>query len=349
MSLAMVVLLLCFSSVAFAETETESLSTSTTSTPYGSQEYLRFSLVPSPVSNTGYPQGNGSAEIQVQGTFLAVHFEAEGVARSAHLTLVLLANGTPQSVVNMTTSYDGEVEAEATVSLPAGSYSMGLQVLDISSFSTPKVVLVSSPSTLPLLVVQSSQVNSVTEQSQTATTVQEGETEDGYIRTAIQTKVIPAVVEVGDLGSSTQVNDANFSVSIGRYQQNGYLVSISAANVAGPRVLLVNLTSAEARALFSGPVQITLDGSPIPQASSLAQVLSASPGSPARFVLVSGPSALKVLILIPHFSYHTVGIIPVAVQVEAVLLYYAPALLFSVAAVTVVVLLAYSRRIRVGA
>ncbi len=344
-SLVMFVVLLCLSSVAVAETETENQTATTT---YSTQSYLRFSMVPSPAPEAGYPQGNGSAEIQVQGTFLAVHFEAEGVARSAHLTLVLLADGTPHSVANMTTSYDGEVEAEATVSLAGGSYSVGFQVLDTSSFSTPTTVLVSSPSTQTLGLSQGPQVTTSTaELTQTATTVHEGETEDESIRTAIQTKVIPAVVEVSDSGSSAIVNDANFSVSIGKYQQDGYLVSIFASNVVGPRVLLVNLTSAQARSLFSGAVQITLDGSPISQASALSQVLSASPGSAASFVLVSGPSALKVLVLIPHFSYHAIGIVPILVKAGAELAYYAPAVLFSVAAVTIVVFAAYSRRTRV--
>ncbi len=343
-SLVMIVVLLCFSSVAAAETETGTA----TSTTYSTQGYLRFTMIPAPVSQAGYPKGNGSAEIQAQGTFLAVHFEAEGVARGAHLTLVLLANGISHSVANMTTSYDGEVEAEATVTLSAGSYSIGLEILDASSFSTPTPILVSSPSTQPLSLSQAQQTSTTTEQTQTATTVQEGETEDNSIRTAIQTKMIPAVVEVAGSGSSTYVNDGNFSASVGKYQEDGYLVSISATNVVGPRVVLVNMTSEQARSLFSGPVQVSLDGTVVPQASSLSQVLPAATGDQAKFVLVASPSALKLLILIPHFSYHTIAIVPVLIQAGTVLLYYAPVLLLSVATVTLVVLAAYLRRTRVA-
>jgi hypothetical protein len=347
-SLVLAVFLLCFNSFAVAETETEDQSRTATSS-LGAQQYLRFEMFSSLASTTGYPRGNGSVEVQVQGTQLGVHFSAEGMARSAHLTLLLLANGTTHSAVNMTTSYDGEVEAEATVSLAQGSYSVGLQVVDTSSFSAPMTVMVSDPSTQLLTLAQASQVTNTTAswQTQTATTVHEGESEDDDIRTAIQTKVIPAVIEVGNSGSIASVNDANFSVSIGRFQQDGYLVSISASNVVGPRVLLVNLTSDQARTLFSGPVQITLDGSLVPQASALSQVLSAPVGSPAKFVLVAGPSELNVLVLIPHFSYHTIEIVPILAQAGAILLYYTPALLFAVAAATVVVLVAYSRRTRV--
>jgi hypothetical protein len=349
--LVMVLFMLCFSSVAMAETETET-QTRTASSDYGTQQYLSFAMVASRVSGTPYPVGNGSAEIRVEGTSLSVHFDAEGMAKSAHLTLVLLASGTSHSVANMTTSHDGEVEAEATVSLGIGSYSVGLQVFDTSTFSSPTQVLMSNPSAQPLSLYQSTQVSSTTttEQAQTATTVPpvpEGDTEKGDIRTAIQSKVIPAVVDVGESGSNTFVNDGNFSISVGRYQQDGYLVSIYAANVVGPRVLLVNLTSAQARSLFSAPFQIALDGSAIPQASVLSQVLAASPGDPAQFVLVAGPTALKLLVLIPHFSYHTISIVPILVHALAAMQLYVPALLISVAAVTAVLVAAYSRRTRV--
>ncbi len=342
-AIAVVLLILCFSAVAVAETETET-ATQTTGTFSGSQTLLRFAMEPSPVSETGYRQGNGTAYIEVQGTYLAVHFEAEGMSSSVHLSLVLLANGSSHSAANMTTSYDGEVEAEAAVYLAPGAYSIGLQVLDTSSFSSPTVVQVSSPQTQPLSVVQGTTTNS--ESSQSVSTIQGGETEDDGIKTAIQDKFIPAVVEVGDSGSSIIVNDHNFSVSVGGYQQDGYLVSIYAANVAGPRVLLVNLTSAQARSLFSAPISITLDGSRVQQAGSLSEILGATAADPPRFIVVSSPSSLRLLISIPHFSYHTIAIVPIIVQLGGALLLDLPVLLFAVAAVSVVILAVHSMRTR---
>ncbi len=337
--------MLCFSAVAVAETETET-ATQTTGTFSGSQTLLRFAMEPSPVAETGYRQGNGTAYIEVQGTYLAVHFEAEGMSSSVHLSLVLLANGSSRSAANMTTSYDGEVEAEAAVYLAPGAYSIGLQVIDTSSFSSPTVVQVSSPQTQPLSVVQGTTTTTNSESSQSVSTIQGGETEDDGIRTAIQDKFIPAVVEVGDSGSSIIVNDRNFSVSVGGYQQDGYLVSIYAANVAGPRVLLVNLTSAQARSLFSAPISITLDGSRVQQAGSLSEILGATTADPPRFIVVSSPSSLKLLISIPHFSYHTIAIVPIIVQLGGTLLLDLPVLLFAVAAISVVILAVHSMRIR---
>ena len=341
--LAGLVILLCFTPAVFAETETETQTQTFTTATY-SAGYLRLAMVSA--APAGYPQGSGSAELQTEGDLVSVHFQAEGMAQSVHLTLFLVANGTTHSVANMTTSLDGDVEGEATVNLSPGSYSVGLSVLDTSSFGSPTQVMTSSPATASLVVVQGSQTSQTTvETTQTVSTYSGGETEDDGIRTAIQNRVIPAVVDVGEQGSTVAVSDANFSVSVGGYQ-DGYLVSISAANVTGPRVLLINLTSSHARGVFSGPVLITLDGAAIQQGATFSEVLGAKAGDPARFVLISDPSALSLLISIPHFSYHTIAILPILLQAGAVLLVYLPAVLFAAAAVTAIVVSVYSRRTR---
>lgn len=336
--------LLLFSSAAFAETETE------TETHTG--QYFKFSMIPSPLpSGTVYQVGNGSAIIWAQGTFLSVHLYSRGMARSAHFMLVLVANGTSHSVANMTTNFYGEVEAEAEVTLGFGTYAVGLKLLDTSTFSSPTLVLISSPKTQSLSILQSTALTTTTTSSgadHSVTTVLGGNPEEDDIRSAIQTKVIPAVVDVGASGSSVSVNDANFSVSVGMDQQNGYQVSISAANVAGPRVLMINLTSTQARNLFSSPVQIILDGARVSQATTLSQVLGAQATDPARFVLVSSNSALKLFISIPHFSYHTIEIIPILVHIGSSLVVDLPILILSVTAVSMLVVVVNSRRTRVS-
>ena len=338
---------LCLSAGAIAETETET-TTRTTSTHSESQSELRFAMMASPLAGTpGYRQGNGSASLEVHGTYISVHFQAEGMSSNVHLTLVLTANGTSHSAANMTTSYEGEVEAEAAVHLASGVYSVGLAVFDASSFSSPMEVLVSSPQTVVLSLAQSAQATTTfTESTQLISPVQGGDSEDDGIRAAIQTKFIPAVIDFGESGSSIRVNDGNFSVSVGESQGGGYLVSVSATNVPGPRVLLINLTSDQARSLFSAPVLIKLDGSTVQQAATLSDVLGATTGSPARFVLVSTASSLNLLISIPHFSYHTIEIIPIITQFGPALIVDLPVLVFAVAAVSFVVLAVYFRRTR---
>jgi Rieske Fe-S protein len=93
------VLLLCFQGVVMAETETET-RTQTATLSFGIQQYQSFSMVPpSGSSLAGYHYGSGSARVQPQGTFLSVHFNAEGVAVWDLLEGV--SNGGGQQVVTL--------------------------------------------------------------------------------------------------------------------------------------------------------------------------------------------------------------------------------------------------------
>ena len=267
--------------------------------------------------------------------------------------LVLIANSASHSVANMTTDFQGETEAEGYLSLPPGTYSIGLQVLDTSSFASSTVVMVSNPTTqsvtLPVAASSSTSTSTTTtsEPTQPINTIQGGRTEDDGIRSAIQSSFIPAVVEVGVSGSSVQLNNGNFSVSVGRYSQGGYLISITGVNGTGPRALLLNATSAQSRGLFSGPIDITLDGSTVQQASTLSQVLSPKVGDPSRFIIILTSTSLELLVTIPHFSSHLVAIAPIIAAVESTLEINLPVLVVSIIVVTALVTTVYSRRTRV--
>jgi hypothetical protein len=311
---------------------------------------FHFSMIPQPVpGQPSYREGDGSVNIGVLGRELRVHFDSEGIAGGAHFMLVLLANGASHSIANFTTDIIGETEAEGYLSLPAGSYVIGLLVQDTSSFASSTTVMVSSPTTQSItLPISTATINTITSgPTQTISPVQGGKSEDDGIRTAIQTSFIPAIVEVGATGSSVRLSNGSFSVSVGRYSQGGYLISISGLNGTGPRALLLNATSAQSRMLFSGPIKITLDGSAVQQASSLSQVLSPKVGDPSRFIIILTSASLELLITIPHFSSHFVAIAPTLASVEAALTINLPVLFVSIIAVTAVVATAYSRRTRV--
>jgi len=351
--LAAFLALLFLGSAAVAETETETQSQTYTGTGTGySQSSLAFTLVPSPVQGAiNYTEGNGTAFIQADGTNLYVHVHADDMARGARFSLVMMVNGVPHSLANMTTDDDGGVEGEASVSLSPGTYSLGIRVLDVSTFTSPTVVLTSSPGSSTLTLTQSVSQTTIqgSQQPQSVSTFQGGETEDNEINGAIQSRFIPAVVDLGGSGPSVQVNDGRFSVSVGTFQQDGFVISISASNVTGPRVVAVNLTQSAARTLFSGNVVVTLDGAQVQQASTVAQVLGAKAGDPALFAVLSrGSSAFTFLISIPHFSYHAIDIFPIISQAARALVLDLPVILFSLAAVTIVITIAYDRRSRLA-
>jgi hypothetical protein len=340
-------LLILLSASVRSETGTVTQTSSLVSTRQPGDFF--YSMVPVDVPGAPtYPRGNGTAGIQVEGTMLALHMQAFHLAPGAHFRLILAVNGTTRSLSNMTADAEGEVESEASVTLSPGKYELGLRLLDTTTFWTPTQVMASNPPTLQVTLVQAPLTTTqTTEGTESVRTIEGNRTDDDGVRSAIQTGVIPAVVQVENSDSSANVLDGRFSISVGAIQQEGYLISISADNVTGPRVVLVNLTASTAHTLFSRSIQITLDGSPVVQASSVTEVLAVHQGDPPKFVALSSSSGVKLLISIPHFSSHLIRIVPIQSAVAA-LVADLPIMLISMAAVSAVFALSYSRRPRIA-
>jgi hypothetical protein len=345
------ILIILGSIPVMAETETETktqASYQSTSYQYTSSNQqgssLQFSIVSVPVpSQPNYTGGNGYASILASGTTLSIHIHVKGTAR-AHFTLALVANNATQAIANMTADEEGEIEAEAQATLAAGNFSLGLRIFDTSSFSVPTLVMATSPPSQRLQLPTAQPTNTQSEtDGQQVNTVGGDESDDGEVRNAMQSNFIPAVVDVGPSGSSAVVSDNRFSVSVGSLQGNGIIVSVSALNVTGPRVILVNLTAPQARALFSGSVLVTLDGIAIQQSSSVSQVLGVRAGDPSMWVVYSFKSGLKLLVSIPHFSFHIIQVLPVLTEIGSAVLDFTFVIL-SVAAVSAVILISYTGR-----
>jgi hypothetical protein len=134
-----------------------------------------------------------------------------------------------------------------------------------------------------------------------------GPGEESKITLATQTGSIPATVVVSSGQVIASVVDQRFSISIGTQSSSGYVVTISANNVTGPRTLLINLTGSSVVDFKTNSLNISLDGSPIAEASSLTQVLSPVAGDPARYAIVITSSGEQLLVSIPHFSIHTLA------------------------------------------
>jgi hypothetical protein len=125
------------------------------------------------------------------------------------------------------------------------------------------------------------------------------------------------------------------------------MISISAQNVTGSRVLLVNLTGSQWSTSSLQSLKVMFDGSRISQAASLSQILNSSSTDPARYIIMLTSSGLQLLISIPHFSLHTIQLIPtVASTMDFTSLYggILVGVLVVLAALSVAV---YSKRVRV--
>lgn len=298
----------------------------------------------------GYSVGSGHGEIGLRGSTLTIRIELEHMNPGTRYSLSLTVNGSSVSLGTFSTSDEGDAQIDAQYALAPGGYTIGFTVTDISTLQAPFTVLTSDPSSLPILIPRSSLPASSTtsspSESESVSPVTAGQTQEEDIHSAIQAKLIPAVIHVkGDTVNFTVV-DPSFNLFVGRLQNGGLQITIS-ANVTGPRVILVNLTSAQFLNLRNGTLVVTFDGSQVRQASSVVQVLSPSSSSTPLFVLVQTSTGYQLLISIPHFSTHVIQIFSVAISsISTFLSVDGPLLLLSTLVVTSVFAAAYARRQR---
>jgi len=294
---------------------------------------------------SGYLVGRGDANIEIDGATIKVHAEFERMNPETHYVLIL-SDGT--AVGDMVTSHEGNGHIEAVLTLTAGLHAVGLSLLDTSTFASHTNVMQSDPATSSVTIVQSTATESTTshEGAHEITTTSADKQDEDNVNSALQDKTIPAVVHWSGSGTTTSLLDPSFSVSVGKYQDSGLLVSIS-GNATGSRVLLINLTRDASPNFGSGALLVTLDGTPIQQASSFLQVLKAQPTDPARYIILSTSSGWQVLVSIPHFSLHTLAILPVVMSaISNFLMVDAPLLALSVLAVSSLFAIVYAKRPR---
>ncbi len=305
-------------------------------------------------------EGQGNANIKVDGTSLDGSIEVEKLASSTTFTVYLIAipvattttstsfsttpstttttstTSTPASctgtsIGSFVTRGEGDGEADLSATLSPGRYAIGLVLCSPNS-----PVLVSDPSTITATIGQATEETETS--SQTHTSTHETETHNVHTSTAEEhdknqikgaenSKTIPAVVQVGNSGVYFKQLDPHFSVSASNLGKNGLQISISGNNIAGSRVLLINLTGSQWTSSSLQGLTVNYDGTPIREAASLSQVLTSSPSDPARYLILVTSSGLQLLVSIPHFSLHIIQIIPSVVTALSLLVANGPLLL----------------------
>ncbi len=318
----------------------------------GNRQQLHFTLYTPSNTNNG-KDDRGQATIAINGTTLNIDISVKKTSASATFSVVLVAipiqttssttastttvfsttmfsttifsttaissSSTTSSATSCTgsigtflTDGNGEGEAQLSTTLVAGTYALGLV---LCSNNAP--VLVSHPTTIVAVVPQGSGGNGKAGndqgQNDKVNTVTKSSQDDSEIRAAMSDKTIPAVISVVNSDVSMNQLDSRFSVSASKLSADGLMISISAQNVTGSRVLLVNLTGSQWSASSLQSLKVAFDGAPISQAASLSQIFNSTTTDPARYIIMLTSSGLQLLVSIPHFSLHTIQLIPTAV------------------------------------
>ncbi len=330
---------------------------------------LKFRIVPASSDATG----SGEANIQIQGTSLKVDVEIEHAKASTTYSVVLVSllvsattsssstttftttststtstvsGGCGPSIGTFVTNDEGNGQAKLETTLSPGNYQIGLVLCSEGAPLAP--LLVSDPATTPATITQSTTSESETEnqQGENVNEVKANENDEKDIKSATDNKEIPALVQVSGSSASVTQLDPKFSVSVGKTSNNGLIVSISANNVTGSRVLLFNLTAGSYTTDSLKSLVVTFDGNRISQASSLSQILSATPSDPARFIVLVTSAGVQLLVSIPHFSSHVIQILSGLASAGSFLAINAPILIGGILVVTMLSAVLYAKRRR---
>jgi len=369
---------------------TESVITTTIGGPPPGTRVYRFTIIPAvftsaagttPNAVTVYKFGHGEAEMDVHGITAGFVVQIYNSNPTTQYTLEAVINGSAVVLGNTVSRNDGWANIRAAINLNPGRYQIGLILVDPKTFGSPVTVMQSDPISIlvqilpPILPLStsvttqlpgastsstssgsstsssSSSSESTSSAVTTVSTVSAGASGEAAISQATQAGTIPATIVIANGQPSVSVLDQRFSVSIGQVSGSGYVVTISGNNVTGPRTLLINLTGASAFNFKSNSLNITLDGSPVSEASSLTQVLNPVAGDPARYAIVITSSGEQLLVSIPHFSIHTLAFNPVPITqiqtaVQSILAVNAETLLIAAIVVTALFAAAYKGRKR---
>ncbi|MDG6966599.1 MAG: hypothetical protein JRN23_04010 [Nitrososphaerota archaeon] len=112
----------------------------------GSSPAGQLQFVPvSPSAKGGYDFGTGNGDYAVVGANITFSLAFSGQRPGSVFSVVLAVNGTSTSLGNYTADSGGSGHFEATASLGTGTFSLGLEVVDLTGFAVPTPVLSSVP------------------------------------------------------------------------------------------------------------------------------------------------------------------------------------------------------------
>ncbi|MGI0102770.1 MAG: multicopper oxidase domain-containing protein [Nitrosotalea sp.] len=128
------------------------------------------------------------------------------------------------------------------------------------------------------------------------------------INQAKDSQTIAAEVNVGTNNMQTTSIDNNVSVQTTQDTPDSLGVQVSASSQTGPKVIAFNLSATTINVQNLKDLGVMYDGKSISPAPNMDAILHAKPTDNPSFAIVVTQSGVQVLVLVPHFSTHTITI-----------------------------------------
>lgn len=134
----------------------------------------------------------------------------------------------------------------------------------------------------------------------------ETEQESSDIEDAKTNETIAAQVDIGAGNISKKSIDSNVTVQIENSTNDAVNITVSATNQTGPKVILIDLNSTTIDVSNIKYLHVTYDGNSIEPATNIDQILHGTSSDKPRYAILITQSGAQILVLIPHFSPHTI-------------------------------------------
>jgi predicted secreted protein with PEFG-CTERM motif len=138
------------------------------------------------------------------------------------------------------------------------------------------------------------------------------------INEAKANQTIAAEVNVGSNQAQTTSIDNNVSVQTTINSPDSLESKVTAPDQTGPKVIMFNLPATTINVANLKDLGIMYDGKPISPAPNIYAILHAKSTDSPSFAIIVTQSGVQVLVLVPHFSTHTITITNMTKVIPAV-------------------------------
>lgn len=138
------------------------------------------------------------------------------------------------------------------------------------------------------------------------------------INQAKANQTIAAEVNVGASQSTTTSIDNSVSVQTTTNTPDSLNVNVSAPSQTGPKVIAFNLNTTTINVANLNDLGVMYDGKLIQPAPNMDAILHAKPTDNPSFAIVVTQSGVQILVLVPHFSTHSITIMNMSKGIPAV-------------------------------
>jgi len=138
------------------------------------------------------------------------------------------------------------------------------------------------------------------------------------INQAKDNQTIAAEVNIGNDKTETKSIDNSVSVQTTNTSSDSFGVKVSAPDQTGPKVIVFNLNATTINVTNLKDLGVMYDGKAISPAPNMDAILHAKSTDNPSFAIVVTQSGVQVLVLVPHFSTHTITLTNMSKVIPAV-------------------------------